>query len=148
MAFVLIIVGLLMIISGGRGTYAQFGSQVASEFQGQNNFTYQMIALGAIGMLGYIPQLQTISRWALAFILIVLVLNSKQGSFISQFQNALSQGPTAPNPVGSTGANPTGQGYIASQPLLNLGPLGTINPQLTPGSWAASIYQFFGGKTQ
>ncbi len=106
MGFVFLIVGLLMIVTGGRGTYAQFGSQIAGEFQGQNNFTYQLVALGAIGALGYIPALQTISRWALAFILLVILLGNKNNAgFFPQFQAALKAGPTAPQAVTSSGSS-------------------------------------------
>jgi hypothetical protein len=116
MPFVLLIVGLLMIITGARGTYAQFGSQLASEFEGTNSFTYQMIALGAIGALGYIPALQTISRWALALILLVILLSNKgSNGFFSEFQAALQNGPTTPQPIGTAAAPTPAQLATASQ---------------------------------
>lgn len=95
MGFALVLVGLLMVITGGRGTYAQFGAQVASEFQGTNNFTYWLIALGTIGAVGYIQSLQTISRYLMALILLSIFLSHK--GFFSQFQSALKAGPKAPN---------------------------------------------------
>jgi hypothetical protein len=151
MPFVLLIVGLLMIITGARGTYAQFGSQLASEFEGTNNFTYQMIALGAVGALGYIPALQTISRWALALILLVILLSNKNSNgFYSEFQAALQNGPTAPQPVGNvstiTPSNPSGG------PTLNFGPLGTLNlnpidPNGPIGETWSSFLGLFGQET-
>jgi hypothetical protein len=102
MAFPLILIGLLMIVTGARGTYAQFGSQLASEFTGTNSFTYWLLALGIIGALGYIKQLQLISRMLMALIIISLFLAHK--GFFAQFQSALSAGPTQPNalPSGSS----------------------------------------------
>lgn len=108
MGFALVIIGLLMVITGGRGTYAQFGSQLASEFQGKNSFTYQMIGLGTVGALGYIPALQTFSRWALALILLVILIGNKNSSgFFTAFQSALASGPKVPaTPAGSPSLAP------------------------------------------
>ena len=101
MGIIFLVVGLLMIIVGGRGTYAQFGSQLASEFQGPNNFSYQALALAAVGMVGYIPQVQKISRWLLAFILLVILIGNKGSTgFYSQFTSALQAGPKAPQQPG------------------------------------------------
>jgi hypothetical protein len=142
--FALVIIGLLMVITGGRGTYAQFGSQLASEFQGQNSFTYQMIGIGAVGALGYIPALQTISRFALAFVLLVILLGNKNSAgFYTAFTAALNAGPKAPLQPASTGnvssTNPSGA------PVINLGPLGTINTNpIVPGGTFYNFLQLFG----
>jgi hypothetical protein len=108
MGLVLLIVGLLMIITGARGTYAQFGQQIAGEFSGNNSFTYQMAAIGAVGAVGYIPALQSISRWLLAFILLVILIGNKNSSgFFPQFQAALQNGPQQPNAVSNAASAPT-----------------------------------------
>jgi hypothetical protein len=141
MGFVLLIIGLLMVITGARGTYAQFGSQVASEFQGQNSFTYQMIALGSIGALGYIPALQTISRWALALILLVVLLGNKGGNgFFTQFQAALQQGPKAPQtPQAGTSNTALSPQALGTGSDTGTGPFGyksgTISDFLGLPSW-------------
>lgn len=139
MGFVLLIIGLLMIITGARGTYAQFGTQIASEFQGPNSFTYQMIALGAIGMAGYVPALQTISRWALALILLVILLGNRGSTgFFTQLQQALKAGPVAPQtPSGTAG---TSQSAGATPPQSSKGTVvdtvtGLGNYLFGPGSW-------------
>lgn len=166
MGFALLIVGLLMVITGARGTYAQFGSQVASEFQGQNNFTYWLIALGTIGAVGYIQPLQTISRWLMTLILLSIFLSHK--GFFAQFQAALKAGPKAPNVPNATNSgpgivsqlgdaiggaigkaiggtsvpNPSGQGYLGPAGT-SFGSFGTFNPQLTPGSPANTFFNWF-----
>lgn len=94
MAFVLVVVGLLMIITGARGTYQQFGSQVASDFTGPGNFTYWLAAIGIIGAIGYIEPLKTVSRLFMALVLIGMVL-SNRGVF-AKFQAAMKAGPVAP----------------------------------------------------
>lgn len=105
MGFVLLITGLLMVITGARGTYAQFGSQVASEFTGwPNSFLPWLVSIGAIGAVGYIQALQTLSRWLMALIVLSIFLSNK--GFFAQFQSALASGPRAPNAVPASGAPP------------------------------------------
>lgn len=134
MGFALLIIGLLMVITGARGTYAQFGAQVASEFTGQNNFTYWILAIGSIGALGYIPEIRTISRYLMALVIIVLFLDHK--GFFAQFQSALSTGPKQPNaiPLAASGSPTTAAGQPATNAALIAGQ-GT--------SSAPSLYQSF-----
>ena len=106
MGLVLLIAGLLMVITGARGTYAQFGSLVAGEFQGPNNFVYWALALGGLGLVGYIPKLQTVSRLLMTLVLLTLILSHK--GFFAQFQAALKAGPKQPNALPSQPALPQG----------------------------------------
>lgn len=105
MGFALIIAGLLMIVTGGRGTYAAFGAQVAKDFTGPpgQNFTYWIVALGAVGAVGYIDALRTISRLLLVLVIIGIFLSNK--GFFAQFQAALKQGPVAPQSSGAAGGS-------------------------------------------
>jgi hypothetical protein len=104
-AFVLVLSGLIMIVTGAKGTYAQFGNQVASDFTGPGNFTYWLAAIGSVGALGYVDALRTISRMFLALILIAMVLANK--GFFNQLTAALKSGPIAPE--SGTGAPATNQ---------------------------------------
>lgn len=105
-----------MIVTGARGTYAQFGQQIASEFQGQNNFTYWLLAIVAVGSLGYVSALQTLSRYLLALVILSLFLSHK--GFFAQFSAALKTGPTPPNPVGSSASGPTNAVGVPGGPTL------------------------------
>ena len=89
-----------MIITGVKGTYAQFGSQVASDFTGSQPFTYWVFAIIAVGALGYIDSLRTVSRLFLTLIIVVMVIANK--GFFANLTDALKQGPIAPQ--GGTGA--------------------------------------------
>jgi hypothetical protein len=111
MAFVLVTVGILMIVTGAKGTYAAFGSQVASDFTGSQPFTYWLAAIGGIGALGYVDALRTFSRLFMSLILVAMVLANK--GFFAQFTAALKQGPVAP--VGGTGS-PSSSGSGILQP--------------------------------
>lgn len=101
MPYVLVIIGLLMVVTGARGTYVPFGRQVASDFTGPNNFTYWVVGIGAVGALGYIDALRTFSRLFMTLVVLVLLLHNK--GFFAQFSAALKTGPIAPTlPQNST----------------------------------------------
>lgn len=110
MAFVLVIAGLIMIVTGARGTYSQFGAQVASDFTGPGNFLYFVAAIGSIGALGYVPALRTFSRWFMALILLAIVLSNK--GFAAKLTEALNTGPIAPQ--GGTGTPAANQALSTS----------------------------------
>lgn len=94
MPFALVTIGLIMIVSGSRDTYAALGRELVADFTGPGNFTYWLVALGAVGSLGYIPALRGFSRGFMALILISMVL--KNGGVFDQFTSALNLGPVRP----------------------------------------------------
>lgn len=106
-----------MVIVGARGTYAEFSSRVLAEFQGplRGSFLGWFISLVAVGALGYIQDLQQISRYLLALVILVLFLSHK--GFFEQFMAALNTGPKQPSPIGQSPQ--TG--------VLDLGPFGSLN---------------------
>lgn len=87
MGYALIIVGLILTISGVRGTQDDLFAQVQKDFTGSNSFIWWVAAIGTIGAAGYVPQLQALSRAFLALVLIVLVLSN--GKVFEQFSAAL-----------------------------------------------------------
>ena len=101
MPFALITVGLILVITGARNTYADFGNTLRGDFTGPNNFTYWLVAFGIVGALGYIDALRTFSRMFLALILISMILANKGGVF-NAITNALQSGPVNPTAAPST----------------------------------------------
>ena len=94
MPYALVIIGLLMIITGINNTYAQFATQLQTDFGGSRGFIVWAIALAAVGALGYINDLRQFSHYFMALILISFVLSNK-GVF-QNLQAALASGPKAP----------------------------------------------------
>lgn len=124
MPFALVVIGLIMIVTGSRNTYAQFGAQVASDFTGPGNFTYWLASLGFVGAVGYIPQLKQLSHIFLALIIIVMVLHNGNpgttgGGLFQRIQDFLKTGPTAPQAAQSNApVQPVpGQPATTSQPI-------------------------------
>lgn len=101
MGFALILVGLVLTISGVRGTENELFTQVQKDFTGQGSFIYWLAAIGIVGGAGYVEQLQGISRAFLALILIVLLLSN--GKVFDQFTAALQNSTAPPEPSTQTG---------------------------------------------
>lgn len=95
MPFALVLIGLIMIVTGARDTYAQFGAQVRSDFTGDGNFLYWIAAIGAIGSLGYINKFRGFSQIFMALIIIAMILAN--GGFFDKLTQALATGPISPD---------------------------------------------------
>lgn len=111
--FFLTTLGLIMIVTGSRDTYAAFGKQVVGDFTGEGNFTYWLVAIGAIGAVGYAPQFRGFSRGFLALILVAMVL--RNGGVFDELTAALAQGPERP---GDTAKDVTGITALSPLPAL------------------------------
>ena len=118
MGFALVLAGLLMIVTGARGTYAAFGAQIAKDFTGPpgQNFTYFLVGIGAVGALGYIDALRTVSRLFMVLVIISIFLANK--GFFAQFTAALKQGPIAPQ-LPETGSAATPAAISSGAALSN-----------------------------
>ncbi len=99
------------------------------DFSGPNNFLYWMVAIIAIGSLGYVKELRTLSHYFLALILLAILLTRKTGveqgiTFFSNLVSGISQGSSeAVNPVGanlSGGASGSSGGGSNSSGLPDL----------------------------
>lgn len=83
-----------MIITGINNTYSQFGNQLQSDFTGQRSFFVWVVAIGAVGALGYIKDLRTFSHYFMALILVSMVLSNK--GLFQNLQAAIAKGPSTP----------------------------------------------------
>ncbi len=78
MPLVFIAVGLAFIFTGVKGNTSQLWTLVQGDFTGTNNYIYWLSSILTLGAIGYIPQLQKLSRLFMVLILIVLLLDAKQ----------------------------------------------------------------------
>lgn len=102
MAFVLLIVGAVLLISAVKGTSSDLFTLLQGDFTGSNNFIYWAVAILLIGALGYIPKVKPISVAFLGLVVLVLFLSrgdpSKAGGgFFEKFTAGLAA-TTAPVP--------------------------------------------------
>lgn len=128
MAFALLFLGVMMIVSAIRNTHCALVALIANDFSGQNNFLYWVVALILIGSVGYIEKLKPISDGLLVLVLLALVLSrgnpkfNSAGGFFKQFTAALGTS-TKPNPVIGASASyftPGGAGTF-KQPVVGGG---------------------------
>jgi hypothetical protein len=146
MPFALLIIGAVLIITAFRGTYADLGAQLKSDFTGSGvttGFLIWVAAIIAVGALGFAPVLRTPARMLLALIILAMVLtNQKNGNFFGKLTQALKTAPgSAPAVVDQplTGSVPISAGGSAGS-----GALGTAT-QAT--QTAASAIPVFGALT-
>lgn len=73
MAFVLILIGLVLVVSAYQGTQSQLGADLKQDIP---PFAVWALAIAAVGGLGFIPGMKVISRYLIALVLVVLVLRN------------------------------------------------------------------------
>lgn len=112
MPFAFVIFGLAFIITGVNNTYAQLGTQIKSDFTGKKSFLGYIVALGAVGALGYINDFRKFSHYFMALILISIILAN--GGFFAKFTEAVNGTPVQPE-AGNASSNTTSNPTISSQ---------------------------------
>lgn len=122
MPFALVLIGLIMIVTGVRSTYKEFGGLLVKDFTGDKNFTFWIASLGAVGAMGYVKELQTFSR-AFMF-LIILGMIIRNGGFFDKLTEALNKGPvhvSAAGPDSSKADTGIGGSGISNADALKAG---------------------------
>lgn len=94
MALLLLIGGVVLVDVAIRNTWSQVGSLLASDFTGSGSFLYWVVAVAAIGAVGYAKPFAGFANLFLALLVIVFFLKNGTG-FFSQLQSALSAAPAA-----------------------------------------------------
>lgn len=98
MAFVFIIIGIVLLASGVRGTSGDLYTALQKDFSpsaqspGQHSFAVWAATILIIGALGYVKSFQALSRTFMALVIIVLLLSNS--GFFAKF-NQFVQGEAA-----------------------------------------------------
>lgn len=77
MPFAFIVVGIVMLVSGVKGTNDQLVTLIKGDLTGQNSFVHWMVAILIIGVIGYIKPLQPISHMFLVLVIVVLIVANR-----------------------------------------------------------------------
>jgi hypothetical protein len=107
MPAVLILIGVVLAVVALRNTAGNLGTALETDLPG---FFKWGLAIGAVGGAGYVPGFQTVSRWMLGLILLVLVLTNYQkffAGFTTLAQSPPAGGTAATTPSAAYAANPT-----------------------------------------
>lgn len=140
MPFALVFAGFLMVLTAAKDTYASFGKQVASEFQGKQSFTVWLFVLAVAGAVGYVDQLRAPSRAFMALIIISMLLaNSKRGSILTLLLDGLTNPVTPAKPVSSAPQTDTKSGDKKNDIGSMLGNSGTAIGAILGGPVGATV---------
>ena len=120
MAFALLIIGITLVVAAVRGTHTDLIGLVIGDFTGPGNFLFWIIAIIAVGSIGYVKTLKPISIGLLAVVLLALFLTRGKpeekggGGFFKKFTEALgTTTQSSLSPLSGTGRNPA-SGRVAA----------------------------------
>ena len=97
MPLTFLIIGVVFVASAVNGTSAQLISLIKSDFTGQNNFIFWLVALIIIGAVGEIEELRPVSNAFLVLVILAIILaNSPKGGVgvFTQLINQLNESQT------------------------------------------------------
>ena len=117
MPFVLILIGVVLSTVAVRNNQAAFFALVAGDFSNQGNFLYWIAALGAIGAVGYIPDLKKFSDLFLTLVLLVLFLQKGKGFFTGLTQQLQSASSAPANSSGASSLSLAPVNQSVAQPI-------------------------------
>jgi phage-related protein len=105
MPFLLVLIGAVLLIAAVRNTEGDLGNALVADVPG---FLKWALAIVAVGALGWVPGMRTISRWLLALVLVVLVLTNYQKIFAGflALKNPPPPSQAAASPAAAYVANP------------------------------------------
>lgn len=89
MPLAVLVIGIALLVSALRGTEKTLGQQLVKDFTGGGSYVDWVAAIIILGLIGYVPNLETPSRALLGLVLLVFIV-SNNGVF-SNLQQALSQ---------------------------------------------------------
>lgn len=89
MPFALLFIGIVLVIVAVRNQQSPFLALLGGDFSGPGNFFYWVIALAAVGAVGYIPKAKPVSDGLLVLILLALVLVAGKGGVFTNLTAAL-----------------------------------------------------------
>ena len=104
MPFALLLFGVVLVVAGVRGKQGDLFTLLKGDFTGPNNFSYWVVAILLLGLLGYVPKLKALANAFMGLLILVLFLNnsSSGGGFFAKFTAALQ----STNTVTATKATP------------------------------------------
>ena len=101
MPFLLLVAGIVLVVSGIRGSTGALAAQLKQDVSGQ--FLAWLAAIVVIGALGFVPQFERPSRLLLALVILVVMLKNGTG-FFDQFTQQIQNIPAAA-PIQPAGGN-------------------------------------------
>lgn len=94
MPFIMLLFGAVLAITAYRGTTEELFDLLKGDFTGDKNFFYWIVSIGVVGLIGYIPRMEAVSR--LIFVLIFVVVFVSNKGIFAKFTEALQSASATP----------------------------------------------------
>jgi hypothetical protein len=157
MPFLLVLIGAVLLLAAVRNTAGDLGNALAQDVPGYLKWALAIVAVGA---LGWVPGMRTVSRWLLALVLVVVVLKNYANLFagFKALKNPPPPSQAAASPASAYVANPNApaitQGDISGTNTGNINaagvaptvasPLGALDPAAYLTAFESGIGGFGG----
>lgn len=156
MAALLILIGAVLLVSAVRNTEGDLGNALVQDVPGYLKWALAIVAVGA---LGWVPGMRTISRYLLALVLVVIVLKNYAALFkgFTSLETPPAPSQAATSPASAYVANPAAPnitqaeitGTSGSINAANVAPTvsnpqGAFNPQAFLAAFEAGTIGFGG----
>ena len=116
------VIGILLVVSGVRGTTSSLVTVIKADFTPNGGYLRWMLGIGLVGAVGYIDELKTISRMFMAIVLIGLIWSNK-GVFSELTQQTATAAPQTGNTSGTLSTSTSVSSLPSIPSLPSLGPL-------------------------
>lgn len=105
MGIIALAIGIILIVAAVRNSQAALFTALEADVP---KFVIWAAAILAVGAIGAIPGLKPVSRWLLALVIVVIIVNNYQ-LLVSGFQNSVKNAPQNANTAQtSSGGSATG----------------------------------------
>jgi uncharacterized membrane protein YgcG len=115
MDIAVILIGLILISAGLKGTEHELGAQLAGDLTGTDGFIIWIVALSVLFVLGKIPGFGTPIKWMFALLFVVILVGNP--NFFTNLVQAVSdadQAGPAPSIAIDTGSSSSSSGSSGS----------------------------------
>jgi hypothetical protein len=123
MGLIALIIGITLIVAAVRNSQGALFTALEVDVP---KFVVWAAAIIAVGAIGAIPGLKPISRWLLALVIVVIIVNNYK-KLTTGFQNAWQKSPagdTPPVKAGNASAAPASPDFLSG--LMNSNPFGNF----------------------
>ena len=99
--------GILFLVAGVRDKQDDLFQLLEGDFTGPHNFLYWIVAILAVGLIGYVPRVKPLSTAFMVLLLVVMFLAN--GAFFQKFQEAIESTSKTPPPTVNPNASSLGE---------------------------------------
>lgn len=122
MGLIALVIGITLIVAAVRNSQGALFTALEADVP---KFVVWAAAIIAVGAIGAIPGLKPVSRWLLALVIIVIIINNYK-KLVTGFQNAWQKSPTGDvqPKAGNASVVPASPDFLSS--FLNSDPFGNF----------------------